>query len=173
MKYDFSIIASGLDPTADDLKLRFYDGGCDDAAVAFQKGHIIVDFTREADSIEEAIASAIECARTAGATIDRVEPDPFVNLTDIATRTRLTRAAVSQYLTGNQMEHFPPPVAPVTTSMPPWDWVEVALWSCQHDRLSREAVIEAAAEDSELSYRQPQIQQELRQGVKAYEAKLA
>ena len=41
--YEFSIIASGLDPQADDFEARFYNAGCDDATISFQKGHIIVD----------------------------------------------------------------------------------------------------------------------------------
>jgi hypothetical protein len=35
--HEFSIIASGLDPRAEDFELRFYGAGCDDAAIAFQK----------------------------------------------------------------------------------------------------------------------------------------
>jgi len=58
-KFEFSIIASGLDPAAEDFEQRFYDAGCDDAAIAFQKGHIIVDFTREAKSVSEAIVTAV------------------------------------------------------------------------------------------------------------------
>jgi hypothetical protein len=79
-----------------DGKTRFYNAGCDDATISFQKGHIIVDFAREADSIDAAIVSAVECVTAAGAQVDRVEPDPFVNLSDIAARTGMTRAAMSQ-----------------------------------------------------------------------------
>jgi hypothetical protein len=71
--HEFSIIASGLDPEAEDFLDRFYDAGCDDATVAFQKGQIIVDFGREADSLEDAIASAISDVKKAGAMVGRVE----------------------------------------------------------------------------------------------------
>jgi hypothetical protein len=50
--HEFAIIASGLDPEAEDFATRFYDAGCDDATVSFQKGHIIVDFSRDAECIE-------------------------------------------------------------------------------------------------------------------------
>lgn len=80
--YEFSLIASGLDPESDDFESRFYDAGCDDATVSFQKGHIILDFAREAETAAAAIWSAVENARCAGATIDRVEPDPLVSLTE-------------------------------------------------------------------------------------------
>jgi hypothetical protein len=46
--YEFSIVASGLNPQTDDFEARFYNAGCGDATVSFQKGHIIVDFARQA-----------------------------------------------------------------------------------------------------------------------------
>jgi hypothetical protein len=72
-KYEFSIIASGLDPQAEDFESRFYDAGCDDATISFQKGHIIADFAREAESIDAAICSAVAGVEAAGAHVDRVE----------------------------------------------------------------------------------------------------
>jgi len=75
--HEFSIIASGLDPRADDFETRFYDAGCDDALVAFQKGRIIIDFSREAESVQDAISSAIEDVRRIGAKVEHVEPDPL------------------------------------------------------------------------------------------------
>jgi len=113
--YEFSIIASGLDPRTEDFETRFYDAGCDDATISFQKGHIIVDFSREADSIAAAITSALESVQKAGAHVDRVEPDPLVSLSDIATRTGLTRAAITQYSKGQRGENFPSPIARVTS----------------------------------------------------------
>ena len=58
--FEFSIVASGLDPEAEDFADRFFMAGCDDATVSFQKGHIILDFARAAASLEAAIASAVE-----------------------------------------------------------------------------------------------------------------
>jgi hypothetical protein len=143
--FEFSIIASGLDPSADDFESRFYDAGCDDALVAFQHGHIIVDFSREAASIDEAITSAVENVKTAGATVERIEPDPLVSQAEIAERTGLTRAAVNQYSKGARHEAFPPPVVRVSTTRPLWDWAVVAAWLYHHDRLPKDAVIEALA----------------------------
>ena len=70
--YEFGIIASGLDPAAEDFETRFYDAGCDDATISFQKGHIIADFARDAESLADAIASAIDAVIAAGAVVDRV-----------------------------------------------------------------------------------------------------
>jgi len=144
-KYEFSIIASGLDPQANDFESRFYDAGCNDATISFQKGHIIADFAREAESIDSAICSAVEGVEAAGAHVDRVEPDPLVNLSDIAARAGLTRAAISQYSKGKRSENFPPPVARVTSDTPLWDWATVATWLFRHQKLSREEAVEAEA----------------------------
>lgn len=144
-KFEFSIIASGLDPKAEDFEQRFYNAGCDDALIAFQKGHIIVDFAREASSVITAIVSAIENVRAAGATVDRVEPDPLVSLADIASRTSLTRAAMTQYSKGQRGQNFPSPVARVTSDSPLWDWSTVAKWLYQNNKLSREDAIQAEA----------------------------
>lgn len=145
-KFEFVIVASSdRSPDEDDFFDCFYDAGCDDATVSLQKGRITVDFAREADSIDEAIATAIECVRRAGAVVERVEPDPLVNLTDIAERVGVTRAALSNYARGERRDGFPLPVARVTTSAPLWDWADVAAWFYRHDQLPKEAVLEALA----------------------------
>jgi len=71
--HEFSIIASGLDPAQDDVFDRFYEAGCDDATVAFQFGQIIIDFAREAETPEDAIASAVAAVSSVGANIERVQ----------------------------------------------------------------------------------------------------
>jgi len=70
--HEFCIVASGLDPEMENFETRFLNAGCDDATVSFQKAHIIVDFTREAESLEDAIASAVEAVNKAGAKVIRV-----------------------------------------------------------------------------------------------------
>lgn len=145
--YEFSIIASGMDPTKDDYESRFYDAGCDDALVSFQNGHTILDFCRAADSAEGAIASAVKCVQAAGATVDRIEPDPLVTLSEIASRTGLSRAAISQYAKGQRAADFPPPSAKVTTGNPLWRWVGVARWLRKRGKVTSESVLEAEAVD--------------------------
>lgn len=141
--YEFTIIAAGVDPQAEDFEARFYDAGCDDALVSFQKGHVLVDFAREAESLEEAIASAIENIRQAGATVERVEPDPLVSLSDMAARSNMSRSAMTNYFKGHRGEAFPAPKAKVTTDSPLWDWSDVSLWLFQHERVSRDVAISA------------------------------
>lgn len=142
--FEFTIIATGLDPEAEDFESRFYDGDCDDSAVAFQKGHILVDFAREATSLAEAIESAVRDVRATGATVERVEPDPLVSLRDIASRAEMSAGAVSNYYKGERLAGFPPAKLRVTSPSPLWDWAEVAGWLFKHGRIDRKIAVEAA-----------------------------
>jgi hypothetical protein len=85
--FEFSIIASGLDPEAEDFADRFFNAGCDDATLSFQKGQIILGFAREAETMDVAIVSAVDCVAAAGAKVQRIEFDPLVSLADIAPLT--------------------------------------------------------------------------------------
>ena len=173
--YEFSIIASGLDPQAEDFETRFYDAGCDDATISFQKGHIIVDFAREADSIVTAISSAMECVEKAGAHADRVEPDPLVSLSDIAARTGLTRAAITQYSKGQRGENFPSPIARVTSDTSLYDWSRVAAWLFEHEKLPRDKAVEAEvvkAANEAIERHETKLRETLQKRLEDYEAKL-
>ena len=174
--FEFSIIASGLDPEADGFADRFFNAGCDDATLSFQKGHIIVDFAREDDSIDAAICSAVECVQKAGAQAERIEPDPLVSLADIAARTGLTRAAITNYSKGDRAADFPSPIARVTSKTSLYEWSTVAAWLFQHDQLPREKAIEAEAvrlANAAIQSHSIGLKDALRDSLKAYEQKLA
>jgi hypothetical protein len=142
-KYTFTIIASGLDPTAADFEDRFFRAGCGDATIAFMKGVIVLEFEREASSFAHALISAVHDVQCAGAAVQHIEPDYLVSLSDIAERCNLSRSAVSLFTKGERREGFPPPVARVTTDSPLWDWVHVARWMYRNRRVSLEAVVQA------------------------------
>nr|WP_051686604.1 hypothetical protein [Ochrobactrum sp. UNC390CL2Tsu3S39] len=141
--FEFSIVATGLDPQADDFENRFYDAGCDDALVSFQKGHIIIDFAREAKDLIAAISSAQADVEKAGAKIVRVEPDPLVSLSDIAARSDCTRAAISLYAKGLRGQDFPAPIARVTSESPLWNWTDVSKWMFLRGKIDQIVAIEA------------------------------
>ena len=143
IKVEFVLVGSGLDPAADDFEGRFFDAGCDDATIAFQNGRIIADFTREADSLEVALVSAVRDFRAAGATVERIEPDPLVSLSDMAERTGLTRSAMTNYAKGHRQSGFPAPRAKISSGSPLWDWAEVAEWLHRKGRVSADAVTAA------------------------------
>jgi hypothetical protein len=141
--FEFTIVASGLDPQADDFEDRFFAAGCEDATISFQKGAIILEFAREAGSFADAVRSALLNVVQAGAKPVHIEPDYLVSLSDIAERAGLSKAAISLYAKGERGQDFPAPVARVTTESPLWDWVEVADWMHRHDKLPARALAEA------------------------------
>ena len=144
MNYFLTVIASGLDPEAHDFESRFYEAGCDDATIAYQKGLIILEFAREAHDFGHALESAVEDVQKAGAKVERIEPDYLVSLSDIAERANVSRAAVSHYCKGERGDKaFPSPVARVTSDSPLYDWVDVARWLHKNQKLSAETVLEA------------------------------
>ncbi len=141
--HEFSIIASGLDPEMEGHEDRFFEEGCDDATLSFQKGVIIAEFAREAVSFSKAVASAYEDILKTGAKVERVEPDYLVSLSDIAERSGLTRQAISLYTKAERGSGFPNPVARVTSNSPLWDWLEVTEWLHAQSRIDHEAVVNA------------------------------
>jgi len=141
--FEFSLIASGLDPEAEGFADRFFEAGCDDATISFQKGHIILDFARDAKCLQDAISSAVSAVTAAGAKVDRVEPDPLVSLSEIAARTGLSRSAMTHYSKGARGKNFPAPVVKVTSESPLWDWATVARWMFENEKVDKETALEA------------------------------
>lgn len=138
--FQFTIIASGLDHEDGDFEDRLFEAGCDDATIGFSRGAIIIEFDRDARNFSNAVKSAIADVEKAGAQVDRVEPDFLVSLSDIAERSNLTRAAISNYSKGDRGKDFPAPVARVSTGSPLWNWVDVAQWLQRRDLISSDAV---------------------------------
>lgn len=83
MEYEFILtfaLASEADP--EQYLDALYKAGCDDAAVGIGKiGSIALDFTRESDSEENAVLSAIADVKKAipGATLKKVTPDRLIH----------------------------------------------------------------------------------------------
>ena len=171
-QFEFSIIASALDPEAENFADLFFEAGCDDVTISFQKGHIIADFARDAESIDAAICSALESVKKAGATVERVEPDPLVSLSDIAARTGLTRAAITNYAKGDRAGNFPSPIARITSKTSLYEWASVATWLFRHNQLSRDKAIEAEAvrvANAAIQSHEPRLKERLQGSLKAYE----
>lgn len=141
--YSLTIIASGLDSNNLEYADRFFEAGCDDSTISLQKGLFVLEFDRLAEGFEAALITAIRDVKRAGATIERIEPDHLVSASEIASRSGITRAAVSLFAAGKRGDGFPAPIARVTTDSPLWDWAEVAQWMEQKKELSKEVVEEA------------------------------
>jgi hypothetical protein len=173
--FEFSIVASGLDPEAEDFADRFFNAGCDDATVSFQKGRIILDFARAAASLQSAIAGAVEDVAKAGAKVDRIEPDPLVSLIDIAARSGLSRQAITNYAKGERAKNFPAPIARVTADSSLWDWATVARWMFKNRKIARDVAIEAEivkAANAAIMAGQTHLHEPLKKRAAEYEKEL-
>ncbi|MFL6768244.1 MAG: helix-turn-helix transcriptional regulator [Sphingomicrobium sp.] len=142
-KFEFAIIASGLDHEAENFEDLFYEAGCADATLSFQKGVIIVEFNRRAVSFSQAVISACQNILDAGAKIERIEPDHLVSLSEISDRCALTKQAISLYGNAKRGSEFPNPVAKITSKHPLYDWSEVAEWLYNNGKLPLDELVQA------------------------------
>ncbi|SEO80659.1 helix-turn-helix transcriptional regulator [Aquisalimonas asiatica] len=119
---------AGEDPEA--LVERLAEAGCDDALVGTGvPGRIALEFTRDASSAWEAVATALRDVKRAvpGAKLIEAAPD-FVGVTDIA----LVLGTSRQYVRKLMLSHgdsFPPPVHGGSASI--WHLAEVLEWLAQ------------------------------------------
>jgi hypothetical protein len=73
--YEFDIILKDVSEVTDDLADALFEAGCDDGSFASRDGRAWLHFDREADSLEDAIRSAIADIQSAGLTASTVEMD--------------------------------------------------------------------------------------------------
>lgn len=100
---------------------------CDDALVGVgQPGRLALEFSREADSAEDAVRSALADVKRAipSARLIEVSPD-FVGLTDVADMVGISRQAMRKLMLTHQAT-FPVPVHEGNASI--WHLAEVLDW---------------------------------------------
>ncbi len=71
--YDFEVILVPGTEMTEDLADRLFEAGCDDGTPGVQSGVPVVGFSREADSLESAIRSAVADVQKAGCVVERVQ----------------------------------------------------------------------------------------------------
>ena len=128
-EFDFVLKFDLPDPKSDPDKFvgALYDSGCDDATIGIgQHGRIALNFTREAVTALDAVASAIADVRRAipGARLVEATPD-LVGLTDIAEILGCSRQNIRKLVTGNK-SIFPSPVHEGSSSI--WHLAKVLPW---------------------------------------------
>jgi hypothetical protein len=72
MTYSFTLILSGIEEATEEAAEAIY-GVCDDCLFGSSGGVVYVDFDREADSLLDALKSAIRDVRKAGLKVDHVK----------------------------------------------------------------------------------------------------
>ncbi len=75
-KYEFMLILKGPLELTEDIADELFEAGCDDGTPGTCEGVFSIDFHREAESLEQAIRSAIGNVKAAGYEVDRVEIAP-------------------------------------------------------------------------------------------------
>jgi hypothetical protein len=145
-EFDFSIVLSGVDKLTPELEDALFEAGCDDATVSEVNRSILVEFSRRADSLREAILSAIADVRKAGASVSHVDECNLVTQAEIARRIKRTRQCVHQFITGRRGPGgFPPPACHLNEETPLWKWCAVSFWLADNNMIRQEELA-----DSEL-----------------------
>ncbi len=74
--HTFTLIVDGPDLQAGELADHVFEAGCDDALIGWADGVQLADFDREADTLEDAVQSAVaELESIAGVAAVRVVDD--------------------------------------------------------------------------------------------------
>lgn len=95
MPIHFTLIVDGADLQDEAVVNRLFESGCDDALIGSTDGVQFIDFDREADSLDEAVLSAVaDIERVDGVQVVRAVDAGLATMTDIATRTGRTREGV-------------------------------------------------------------------------------
>lgn len=72
-KYEFTLILKGSHELTEEVADRLFDAGCDDGSPGTCDGEFAIDFHRTANTLEDAIKSAIGNVKSAGFDVERVE----------------------------------------------------------------------------------------------------
>jgi len=72
--YEFEIVLADPVEANEQLADRLFEAGCDDGTLASCDGRTTVGFAREADSLEEAVRSAVRDVLAAEQRVASVEP---------------------------------------------------------------------------------------------------
>jgi predicted DNA-binding transcriptional regulator AlpA len=129
MEYDFVLkfkLAEGS-TDANDLVERLGEADCDDAVVGTgQPGRIALNFTREADSAQQAVISALEDVKRAIPDAELIEVSPdLAGLTDIAEFVGVTRQNMRKLMV-NHARTFPAPIHEGSAAL--WHLASVLEW---------------------------------------------
>ncbi|MFD1985550.1 helix-turn-helix transcriptional regulator [Mesorhizobium newzealandense] len=128
MEYTFTLKyrLADDDQDADALVERLGEAGCTDALVGIGiVGRLALEFTREADSAQEAVRSALADVKAAipSATLVEATPD-LVGLTDVAEMMGVSRQYLRKLMLGNN--DFPAPVHEGNGAL--WHLSDVLSW---------------------------------------------
>jgi predicted DNA-binding transcriptional regulator AlpA len=164
----YQIVEPGTD--LDELVDRLGACGCDDALVGIGlPGRIALEFTREANSAEAAVVSALADVKQAIPTAKLIEAAPdLVGLTDVADVIGVSRQNMRKLMLSHATS-FPTPVHEGSASV--WHLAEVMAWLQARGTYEVDAsTLEVAqttmqvnlAKEAEVRRLRPEMRRELR-----------
>lgn len=126
--YDFELIFKV--PNIEDISIyndKLFENGCDDATISFgQLGFLALSFSREANSANEAIQSAIKNVLQAIPNAKLIEASPdIVSISDIASILGYSRQYIRKLFETN-LSYLPTPIHIGNPSI--WHLSEVLKW---------------------------------------------
>ena len=145
-EHDFTLILSGITSESAGVEDALFEAGCDDATLSFRMGRPVLTFSREANSLKDAILSAVSDVRSAGigANVLRVDYCNLVTQADIARKIGRSRQLVHQYMTGARGPGgFPGPACELCDGAWVWFWCEVAYWLWENDMIKEDVLKDA------------------------------
>ena len=73
---EFTIFLAGHEEMTEEMAEKLFASGCDDGTPCSGEGRAYVHLSRDADSLEAAIRSAVADVQAAGFRVSRIEIDP-------------------------------------------------------------------------------------------------
>ena len=128
--FDFALRLNRA-PTDDEIEVLYeVTGGDGDVEWNPDTGYGAVTFNREADTLTEAIVSAVhDVEQVPGLRVVGAGHDDLVTMLDIARRVGRTRASVRMLVNGQRGPGgFPHPALVTTGGEKVWNWPEAAAW---------------------------------------------
>ena len=134
--HTFALLLVNEHELTTELEDALFEAGCDDGMLFSKNQVVYIEFDRDADSLEEAIVSAINNVESAGFQVARVEPSDLVTSAEISRRANRSRQSVAQIIKGKRGKGgFPIPVAGVTSKTSVWSWAEVSNWLLKEEKI--------------------------------------
>jgi len=145
-EYDFTLVLTGIGELTPEIADALLGAGCDDGTISMRSGRPFITFSRRAESMKDAILSAIEDVRKAniGVEVLRVDYCNLVTQADIARRINRSRQLVHQYMTGERGPGgFPSPICGIVDEVLLWQWCEVAYWLWENNMVKEDVLRDA------------------------------
>lgn len=134
--HTFTLLLVNEHELTTELEDALFEAGCDDGMLFSKNQVVYIEFDRDADSLEEAIVSAINDVESSGFQVARVEPSDLVTSAEISRRANRSRQSVAQIIKGKRGKGgFPIPVAGVTSKTSVWSWAEVSNWLLKEEKI--------------------------------------